>query len=376
MNRILPLVLLSGALFVAAANASSNDWQRLWQPNKAAPPDPIKVRIGSLGDDLGRDLENQEWLMIPTRHHELLFQDSADRKKVAELWRLLDGLYVFLDGRSPAKPPTPIRAFLVPKERGRSRCSRASLAMRTGELGDLPFVLTSLLHEETHLFNFAFLGERAQSWWPGEFCCIYFQERALLEHEGRDLKQELKSRLPRGPVGPLAELDRHGKSAFDDALAAQFFLEEKYGKERLDEFRRRSLVASKASNGGRLPEDIFQQVFGKNPAILNVEWRAFQGWGGDGGGGKTAGTDSRLERKVTYSTEKDSVQDIVQKLAAQVGLGYDFEKSKKQTDPLCRRWVNNVAIENKPCREALDAILTPVGLRYEIDGEAIVLFRK
>ncbi len=53
-----------------------------------------------------------------------------------------------------------------------------------------------------------------------------------------------------------------------------------------------------------------------------------------------------------------------------------FEKSKAQTDPLCRRWVNNVTIKNQPCGEALDAILNPVGLRYVIEGEAIVLYRK
>ena len=70
------------------------------------------------------------------------------------------------------------------------------------------------------------------------------------------------------------------------------------------------------------------------------------------------------------------MQDIVQDLARQAGLGYDRQKSFAQTDPLCRRWVNNVAIEGKPCREALDQILDPVGLRYQIEKGSVVLYRK
>ena len=46
-----------------------------------------------------------------------------------------------------------------------------------------------------------------------------------------------------------------------------------------------------------------------------------------------------------------------------------------QTDPLCRRWVNNVAINGKSCREALDQILKPVGLRYQVEKGSIVLSR-
>ena len=83
----------------------------------------------------------------------------------------------------------------------------------------------------------------------------------------------------------------------------------------------------------------------------------------------------RLERKVTYAAAQASVQDIAQDLAQQVGLAYDRTKSFYQTDPLCRRWVNNVAINGKSCREALDQILQPVGLRYEVEKGSIVLSR-
>jgi len=86
--------------------------------------------------------------------------------------------------------------------------------------------------------------------------------------------------------------------------------------------------------------------------------------------------DRRLDTKVKFAAKQASVQDIVQALAQQASLGYDRKKSFAQTDPLCRRWVNNVAIEGKPCREALEQILQPVGLRYQIEHDAIVLSRR
>jgi hypothetical protein len=87
-------------------------------------------------------------------------------------------------------------------------------------------------------------------------------------------------------------------------------------------------------------------------------------------------SDARLEAKVKFAAKQASVQDIAEALAQQVGLGYEWQKSHAQTDPLCRRWVNNVAIEDKSCREALDQILQPVGLRYQVENGALVLYRK
>jgi serine/threonine protein kinase len=82
-----------------------------------------------------------------------------------------------------------------------------------------------------------------------------------------------------------------------------------------------------------------------------------------------------LEMKVTYATARASVQDIVQNLAQQVGLGYNWQESFDQTDPVCTQWVRNVAIEGKSCRAALDQILRPVGLRYQLEKGTIVLSR-
>jgi hypothetical protein len=89
-----------------------------------------------------------------------------------------------------------------------------------------------------------------------------------------------------------------------------------------------------------------------------------------------AASEPRLKAKVKFAAKQASVQDIAQALAQQVGLGYERQKSFSQTDPLCRRWVNNVAIEGKSCQEALDQILGPVGLRYQVENGAIVMYRK
>jgi len=86
--------------------------------------------------------------------------------------------------------------------------------------------------------------------------------------------------------------------------------------------------------------------------------------------------DPRQEKKVRYSTEQASVQDIVQNLAQQAGLKYDWQKSFAQTDPLCRQWVRDVTIDGKTCRQALEQILKPVGLRYQVEDGVLVLSRQ
>jgi hypothetical protein len=79
---------------------------------------------------------------------------------------------------------------------------------------------------------------------------------------------------------------------------------------------------------------------------------------------------------VDYATEKKSVQYVVMDLAAQVGLGYDFQKSFEQTDPECRRYLINLSIERRTFEEAMALVLEPVGLRYEVEGGKVVLYRK
>ena len=81
-----------------------------------------------------------------------------------------------------------------------------------------------------------------------------------------------------------------------------------------------------------------------------------------------------LARTVNYFSAQKSVQYIVIELANLVGLGYNWEKSFAQTDPECRRFVNDVAIKNQPFDKAMAAILNPVGLRYLIEDNRVVLY--
>lgn len=273
------LVLL--ALISTVALAQPDEWHRLWTPNGAELPTPVKVSVRGIGD-LGPELESTEWLMVPTKYHQIHYQASVDPKTLAEVFQLIDNVYDFLTQRSPANAKRPIRVFLVPGERGRSRSSPQAVAMRTGADADAVFIVSSLMHEETHLFNFALLGGSAQGWWTGEFTCQYHQERARLTNQSADVKRELARRLPNGPVGSLSSLDSLAQASFDSAISAMYFLEETYGSARMIEFRRQSLFSSKATNGRALPALLFRQVFGKDADVLDREWRQFYGWGGAG----------------------------------------------------------------------------------------------
>jgi len=283
-----PAALLPLVCAVAWVQPQPDDWHRLWTPNGTAVPQAVSVRVSALAD-LGSELERVEWLMVPTKYHQIHYQPSADAKTVATVFEVIDNLYEFLARRSPAKPKLPVRVFLVPGERGRSRSSRSAIAMRTGADADATFIVSSLMHEETHLFNFAFLGERAQNWWAGEFSCIYHQERARLTQQGVDLKVDLSRRLPSGPVGALASLEGPTQASFDAAASALYFLEETYGASRMIDFRKECLVSSQATNGHPPPASLFRQVFGKNDAELDREWRRFFGWGGPPSRQKSAG---------------------------------------------------------------------------------------
>ena len=85
---------------------------------------------------------------------------------------------------------------------------------------------------------------------------------------------------------------------------------------------------------------------------------------------------SPADQKINYSTEKKSVQYVVIDLAKEVGLGYNWDKSFAQTDPECRRWVNGLSLKNQSFAKAMEKVLGPVGLRYQVEGEKVVLYRQ
>lgn len=264
-------------LKISVCKRDSNDWDMIWQPNvEHQMPQPLSVLITEpLG--LGNDIENREWLMVSTQHHEIYFQPSADKEKVSGIWSRIDNIYEFLGECSSKKPEALIKAFLIPGEYGHSRCSMEN-AMRTGDRADLPHIFTSLLHEETHLFNFIFLDGVKQGWWAGEFTCIYYQQRALWEAQGKDIEEELLSKLPSGPQCDLTDIDSLEREGFYQAVSALYFFEEKYGKKDLIDFRQACLDNAKETNGGLLPDSAFEEVFGKSVDKLQRRWLRFYGW--------------------------------------------------------------------------------------------------
>lgn len=67
-----------------------------------------------------------------------------------------------------------------------------------------------------------------------------------------------------------------------------------------------------------------------------------------------------------------SVQHAVAAVCGQAGIPYDWERSYKATDPLCRNWVTP-EFQDLGVRTALERILTPVGLAYGIDAKGVYL---
>lgn len=362
----------AGLGWCSVDDKSGNDWDSIWLLTM---PEPTAVEVNNLGG-LGGELENRRWQMVATKYHQIHYQLSTDKRKVAEVYSRIDNLYRFLAERSPAKPQTPIRVFLVPDEYGRSRCSKISNAMRTGDRGDALFMLTSLLHEETHLFNFAFLDSMQQGWWAGEFSCIYFQQRALWQGQGKQVKQQIQNSLPNGPSCRFSEISSLGKKAFDEAISVLYFLEEQYGRKKFIELRKALLEEARKSEGWSLSNSVFEQVFGKEVGRLEMEWLRFYGWTLSKRTKQSEVADVRLSKRISYSVDKASVQNIVGEMANKADLQYNWTKSQSNAGELCKRWVRNVKVRNKPLDEALKEILDPVGLAYRLEANAIVLYKK
>jgi hypothetical protein len=236
--------------------------------------------------------------------------------------------------------------------------------------------LTSLLHEETHLFNFAFLNEVRQGWWAGEFFCIYHQQRALWQAQGKNVKKEIASQLPNGPRCHLSEIGERGKQAFDEAISALYFFEQQYGRESLNSFRQACLEESKRTDGGPLPDSIFAQVFGQDINQLNRQWLRFYGRQSTRKSAPSKAHDRRLNIRISHVVEKASVQNVVKAMAQQAGLQYDAAKSRTNTDPVCRRWVRNLRIDRQPLHRALTEVLDQHGLTYKLERDTIVLYKK
>jgi hypothetical protein len=93
--------------------------------------------------------------------------------------------------------------------------------------------------------------------------------------------------------------------------------------------------------------------------------------------------DDRLATKVTLTkpyplhykgdaSDRISVQFAACELANQARLGYDFGASLTNTGDACRIFITP-EISGVPLREALDQILKPEALTYDIHGNFLVL---
>jgi hypothetical protein len=74
-------------------------------------------------------------------------------------------------------------------------------------------------------------------------------------------------------------------------------------------------------------------------------------------------------------TDRISVQYAAADLLKQVGVDYDFEKSRANLDDLARRWVTP-NITGETCEAALEMLLRPLDCRYDVENGKVVLKRK
>ena len=97
----------------------------------------------------------------------------------------------------------------------------------------------------------------------------------------------------------------------------------------------------------------------------------------------SSATDDQLATKVTLTkpyplhykgdeSDRISVQFAACELANQAKLGYDFGTSLTNAGDACRKFITP-DIEGVPLREALDEILKPEALTYDIHGNFLFL---
>ena len=74
-------------------------------------------------------------------------------------------------------------------------------------------------------------------------------------------------------------------------------------------------------------------------------------------------------------TDHMSLQYAVLEILGQVGLKYDFNASLRNASQECRTFVTP-NFQGKPCRVALEELLAPFPLTYEVDGDTVTLKHK
>jgi hypothetical protein len=74
-------------------------------------------------------------------------------------------------------------------------------------------------------------------------------------------------------------------------------------------------------------------------------------------------------------TNRLSVQYAVKEISKQAGVDYDFQKSQANIGELARRWVTPNIVDMQ-CDQALEGILSPLGIAFDVEDNKIILRRK
>jgi hypothetical protein len=256
------------------ASKITGDWAILFKSRPIA-ISPTQVRITDMA---GADVNDKTWTVVHTKYFDLHYQPTSDQEKVRRLAKSMDSIYAFLQGRLGVERPFPIKAFLIPDVRGHSLSYPKLNMIRTGDAGNFILNMGSFLHETTHLFAHQYLEHGRRSIWVGEYMCHYLQTRMRLMGEGIDFMRQYRQRTASRELPSWSALDDPGDSPdYPAAAMVYYFLEEKYGADKLNDFWRERLEAGRPGAGRAPFEAPFQKVFNKPVAQLEDEWRAF--WG-------------------------------------------------------------------------------------------------
>jgi len=252
----------------------TGDWTTLFKTHPVS-ISPTQVQVT---DMTGTDVNDKTWTVVHTKYFDLHYQPTSDREKVKRLARSVDSIYIFLQGRLGVERPTPIKAFLIPDVVGHSVNYPKLNMVLTGDAGDYVLNMGSLLHECTHLFAHQYLEHGRRSKWTGEYMCHYLQARLRLMERGVDFKQQYRGSAAHRPLPSLSVLDGPGDSPdYSAAAMLYYFLEDRYGADKLNDFWRARLDADGRAPARDAFDAPFEKVFNKTAAELEEEWRAY--WG-------------------------------------------------------------------------------------------------
>jgi len=260
----------------ARASGITGDWAILFK-TQPIPVSPTQVRITDMA---GTDVNDKTWSVTHTKYFDLHFQPTSDREKVKRLAKSMDSIYTFLQGRLGVERTVPIKAFLIPDVKGHSLSYPKLNMILIGDAGNFILNMGSFLHETTHLFAHQYLEHGRRSKWTGEYMCHYLQARLRLLGEGIDFLQHYRENTAHRQLPSWSLLDDPGDHPdYPAAVMLYYFLEEKYGAGKLNDFWRERLEADRPGAGRDTFEASFQKVFNQPAAELEEEWRAF--WGPD-----------------------------------------------------------------------------------------------